>query len=420
MYNVKLFIMITNDSCAQYIPFGPLIIQSDLKTIANIDCEIIYFTDYAKDPSKYDLKCDLLLISNSPDIVSKHDFDLFVSRIHNTGTPIYIGGNYVNPEYIEKVCKPNNIEYAFVGEGDKLNAEIVLDILQHKPLEKYYKYLYQKDSGQDTSKLEFRNALIQDRPKVIHVPDWILKRCSFFSLEISRGCPKQLHNACNFCSYPKYFRTRPVEDIIAEAHDVLDRKNMFTLLNNSNFNKEIILEIVKTFPHVQFSAILELMEFDDYMNFIKENNIHNLILCVGIESFSASRLKLMNKSSDNVERRIEIARLCHDNNIPLDINLLVGIPGDTQELLLEEKQVLDKYPFIRNYAEIRLVYKEYYSNYQKETTLQSYFDLYYFDEPYNKVELVSVLKDYFNPNLGRLYDKLSGRHTYQIQNLLKE
>lgn len=419
MFNVKLFIMLTEDST--YVPFGPLIIQQDLKTIANIDCEMIYFTDYAKNSNNYDLNCDLILLSNSPYIVSKHDFEIFVKKIHEAGTPVYIGGCYVNPEYIEKVCKPNNIEYAFVGEGDKINAEIVLDILNHQSLEKYFRYLYVKDSGQDILKIEFRNAPIQDRPKLVHVPEWILNRSEFCCLEVSRGCPKQLNNPCSFCSYAKYFRTRPLEDILAEAHDLYDRKPLTTLIGNSNFNKEIIMALVKEFPNVPFNAILELTEVGGYIDFIKDNHLHNLSLCIGIESFCAERLRLMNKSNpDNVQGRIDAAKLCYDNNISLDVNILVGIPGETQEMLLKEKEVLDKYPFIREQAEIRLVYKEYYSTYQQYPDMQSYFDLYYFDEPYNKVEHVSVLKEYFDKKLGRLYDKLTGEHNCEIENLLQE
>lgn len=419
MFNVKMFIMIAEGKT--YIPFGPLIIQQDLRTVANIDCEMIYFTDYAKNPSNYDLHCDLILFSNSPNIVSKHDFEIFVKRIHEAGTPIYIGGSYVTPEYIEKVCKPNNIEYAFVGEGDKLNAEIVLDILNHQSLEKYYKHLYVKDSGQDTSKLEFRNAPIQNRPRLIHVPEWILNRSEFCCLEVSRGCPKQLYSPCSFCSYAKNFRTRQLEDILAEAHDLYDRKIVTTFVGNSNFNKEIITKIVTEFPEVNFNITIELTEAEQYLDFIESNRLQNLSLMIGVESFCEERLRLLNKSNPNkIEERLNIVKLCHDKGIPLDINILIGIPGETQEMLLKEKEVLDKYPFIREQAEVRLVYKEYYSNYQQYSDMQSYFDLYYFDEPYNKVEHVSVLKEYFDKKLERLYDKLTGEHNCEIENLLQE
>jgi hypothetical protein len=350
----------------KYIPIGALIIYNDLIKLG-INCEIQDIQNCSS------LDCSLLAISHNL-MGDKNIFYNICYIAKRKKIPIIIGGFAVDPEFIKKIIIPLEIQYAFIGEGDKIVAQIIKDILEKKDLTQYESSLYIKGKTLDINTLEYHVVPLEDISR-INIPDEILSVCNNSSLEISRGCPKI--PKCIFCSYSNNFRTRSLEDILADCKHFFSKKVLNVFFANSNFNQDIIFEIILKYPKIKFTSMIECSEFENYKNFILENNIDNLDLYIGIESFVPEKLKLMKKRDpNNIEMRMNIMRDCEKYNIPASINILVELPGETAEMNVKELEIIKNNDFIRQRCKIVPIRRLFYSDIGNNFELPSMVDVY--------------------------------------------
>lgn len=170
-------------------------------------------------------------------------------------------------------------------------------------------------------------------------------------VEISRGC---WWNKCTFCNlniqYPCY-REKNVKRIVEEIEFLSDKYAMrrFQIIGNTLPKKDYRLlfeEIIKLGRDFDFfvEARADQLKNDDY-RLMSEAGFRNIQ--IGIESFSESYLKKMNKGVRVIDN-IEALKFCKENGIRVQYNLVVNYPNEelidfeeTKKNIQHIKQFLD-------------------------------------------------------------------------------
>ena len=150
-------------------------------------------------------------------------------------------------------------------------------------------------------------------------------------IEISRGC---WWNKCSFCNlnlqYNSY-KEKSIDRIIEEINFLSNRYKMlsFQIMGNtlpkSNYKElfEKIIEIGKDFSFVA-EARAGILKSDDYY-LMKQAGFD--IIQTGIESFSQSYLKKMNKGVRLIDN-IAALKFCYENGILNKYNLIINYPNE--------------------------------------------------------------------------------------------
>jgi ribosomal peptide maturation radical SAM protein 1 len=167
------------------------------------------------------------------------------------------------------------------------------------------------------------------------------------SYETSRGCWWGEKQRCNFCSENHVFRQKTAGKVLDDLKQIRRHYQtrkifMCDAVMPLSYHKEI------------FPRLLEEKEFLNIYYLSKANlNLHDLInlkkvkvdqFTIGIESFSAGLLELMNKGL-TVRQNLQFLRNARSVGLYLDWLLLWGLPGDKAK---HYEETLDLLPLIRH------------------------------------------------------------------------
>jgi ribosomal peptide maturation radical SAM protein 1 len=253
---------------------------------------------------------------------------------------IVLGGSRTTGEMGEKTLSVfDYVDYIVSGEGEEALFQLCWDYNNYETItgliyRKGYNIIWNKPTGtidlnnQTMPNYDpFFDELKQTTPDVQQ----------FFSLygrlpvEISRGC---WWNKCSFCNLNiqhKQYREKNVDKIIDEIQFLSDRYKIlnFQIIGNTLpirdyrelFNK--IKQIGKDFTFTAETRAGRLQS-QDY-TLMKEAGFN--IIQTGIESFSPSYLKKMNKGTRVIDN-IAVLKFCKENNITNRYNLIVNYPNE--------------------------------------------------------------------------------------------
>ena len=163
-----------------------------------------------------------------------------------------------------------------------------------------------------------------------------------FPLEISRGC---WWNKCTFCNLNiqhKKYREKNVDKIVKELSFLSDtyKALSFQIIGNTLPIKDLqllcetIINLGKDFTFYA-EARADHMKKEDYRFLSKAGFIH---IQTGVESFSPSYLKKMNKGAKTIENIAAIIH-CQENKIKNHYNFIVGYPNEEDTDFEETKQI---------------------------------------------------------------------------------
>lgn len=223
--------------------------------------------------------------------------------------------------------------------------------------------------NKDKSKIdEFIKEFIKTKNKLIYIPD-IMKspfekmKLNNFNrtrafVKIEDGC----ENYCSYCIIPyargKVRSKNPVDvineitDLVSKGHKEIVLTGIHTGHYGSDLNgytfamllKEIVK--IKGLERLRISSI-EITELDsEVLDVIKNNDIIVSHLHVPLQSGSNEILKLMNRKYDKeyfINKINEIRKIRPDISITTDI--IVGFPGETEELFNETLDTVNKIKF---------------------------------------------------------------------------
>lgn len=181
-------------------------------------------------------------------------------------------------------------------------------------------------------------------------------------IEISRGC---WWNKCTFCNLNiqhKKYREKNVDKIVEEIDFLSDKYKIlnFQIVSNNLLVKdtrklcERIIELGKDLSFFA-EARADQLKRSDY-TLLKQAGFN--IIQTGIESFSSSYLKKMNKGVGVIDN-IAALKFCKENGIANEYNLIVGYPNEETVDFEETKkniQLFKQYLDPPNFCNLRVVY----------------------------------------------------------------
>jgi radical SAM superfamily enzyme YgiQ (UPF0313 family) len=257
---------------------------------------------------KYDLVAITVNTSNAT-----HCYDIS-KRFRDKNTRVVMGGPHATllPEEVKKNC-----DYIMVGEGEIIWPEFLVDFYE------------------DKAKVEY---ICEEVPDLKNIP--IVRRDLIYNRRFtkgaiisSRGCPYK----CSYCNlkqiYCEPFRTRPVEEVIAEIKTIKSKYFVFwddNFWGDIDFSKQLLMELKKLNKKWAAQVTLERCKDEALLKLAKEAGC--IYLFVGIESFSQDSLGSVNKGINDVGKYKSIIDKIHDNGICVQAGIIFGFDTDKKDV----------------------------------------------------------------------------------------
>ncbi|MDF2989426.1 MAG: radical protein [Eubacterium sp.] len=235
-------------------------------------------------------------------------------RLRTQNTRVVMGGPHATllPEEVKKNC-----DHILIGEGEQIWPEF---------LEDFYK---------GNARTEYICKVVPDL-KNLPVPRRDLIKNRPFSkgaVISSRGCPY----SCSYCNlkqiYCEPFRTRPVQEVIAEIKAIRSKYFVFwddNFFGDVKYTKELLEELKKL--NKRWAAQVTLDRCRDHTLLKLAKAAGCIYLFVGIESFSQDSLGSVNKGINVVERYKSIIHKIHENGICVQAGIIFGFDTDKKDI----------------------------------------------------------------------------------------
>ena len=150
----------------------------------------------------------------------------------------------------------------------------------------------------------------------------------------NRGCP----NRCSFCVISEVWRkcgVRPIEDVINEIKSL---KSKMIIFFDPNFFalREYSIKLMKELKKLNIrwtgAATINCAFDKELMKLAEESGCKGLL--VGLESLNKNTLKNSKKGFNDPNKYKEAISIMHDHGIAVNGCFVLGMDGDTEELLL--------------------------------------------------------------------------------------
>ncbi|MBN1384069.1 MAG: radical SAM protein [Elusimicrobia bacterium] len=278
----------------------------------------------------------------------------YVKFIKNTlNIPIVVGGpgTLNNKAFFDAGC-----DIICNGEGEFTACEIVDYLKGKKQLSEIKGISFRKDG-----------KIINNEPRelipnldVLPFPDRekmkfdeyydfhkFTMRTPFTSLITSRGCP----NNCSFCTshvfWKRKVRSRSPENIAKELEEILEKhklKYIYFLDENFGLNMNWLFDfcnlLIKKNYGFHWCCAINPFSFkgrkQEAIEIMKKAGCDHMIL--GLQSAVPQILKNINRSPQQPEAAAETIRICKEMGILIQLEMIFGLPGDTEETI---KQSID-------------------------------------------------------------------------------
>lgn len=306
--------------------------------------ELFHFLNpYAKEIAKSvaSEKFDIIGISLYSSSVKFTEIFLRIIKVISPETIIIIGGPSSTRVDADIFLKHSLADYVVYGEGEKIICELVSKL----------------EAGEDVTSvpsikyMDKNSKLVTTRRKDPMTPDEILlPDFSDFDIQaytykaipimMSRGCVA----ACSFCNETHYwhrYRMGLIENIGKELESALNNYNLdFVFICDSliNGNHDLLEHLVDfVLEHKLKISWGSNARFDSRLTkslLLKMKKAGCVVMTFGLESASQKVLKLMQKriTLDVVKKVMDD---CEEVGIQVNVNILVGFPGEEEEDFLE-------------------------------------------------------------------------------------
>ena len=160
---------------------------------------------------------------------------------------------------------------------------------------------------------------------------------------LGAGCPFN----CRYCmEYKRQWSSLPVDDAVGLIKKLVHEMNprYFTIFDacfglSSKWRKAFLSELVKADLDCNFwlETRVDVIDEED-LELMSDLNVK---MDFGVDSFSKSMLRIMNKTKDPeafLKKFVNISSICNQSNILHDVYLIFDHPGETEETYAEFKQ----------------------------------------------------------------------------------
>lgn len=302
----------------------------------------------------------------------------------------------------EQVARNYSVDYVIRGEGEITTLELLQSLKKNRNIEQVAGLTFIKNGEtirtperepiSDLDSLpfiDFSDVNIDAYTETLWsdfiLPDTIrrqhnIKKVKFAPIITSKGCPGK----CTFCfKQYKGIRLRSAENVVSEIRKIYQNyhiKHIRFCDDTLNIDEKRLQKICKLIldENIKITWDTSIRAYPLSVETARIMKASGCIkLSVGVETGSAKMMKSIKKgvSQEKVIRAFEI---CHQVGIPLVANLIVGLPGETNETINETYQflkvikpdytiasVLLLYPMTDNYyhaKEVGFIDDEYFLN----------------------------------------------------------
>jgi len=255
-------------------------------------------------------------------------------------TPIILGGAY--PSLILEGALCGEIDLYVVGEGEKALYDLILgrNTEEIKGVFAFGRLPENRERAEIVDNLDDLPFPKRDRLNITHISSR-KERLRAAAIITSRGCPFD----CNFCSIHlicgQKWRSRSAKNVLEEIralikefdieHIEFEDDNLTLDRDRAMFIFEGINKINKDIKRISWSTPngVRVDSMDrEMLSLIKRSGCRSLSL--GVESGDQAILRRMGKKLD-LNKVIEIVRICKEFGIKTNIFLMIGYPGEDQE-----------------------------------------------------------------------------------------
>lgn len=269
--------------------------------------------DEAVEKVNFDEQIDLVGISCTTTVVSRA-YEI-AAEYRKRGIKVVLGGTHptLNPQeairYADSVC---------IGEAEGLWEEILADSGNGK-LKKFYR----RDGHCSLKGLSLPRRDLFNSKHYIPIS----------GIQTSRGCPF----ACNFCAVTTVFghkyRTRPIEDVLAEVETLKHRYIFFyddNIIGSPRHSKELFKALIPYNKRWIGQASTTILKEPELLKLMAKSGCKGLF--VGFESLSEKNLKNSQKNHNDPKQYKEIVKMLHDQGIAISGAFVFGLDDDDKSV----------------------------------------------------------------------------------------
>ena len=286
------------------VPYLAAFVDENLFSITLIDeyCQKIPFH------KRFDL---VAITVSTPNATHCYEISSF---FRSRGSDVVMGGPHATllPEEVAIHC-----DFLIVGEAEVTWKQFLIDYCKRNP-QKIYNSIYPP-------------SLVN-----IPIPRWdLLKRSRMMkgALFATRGCPYN----CRYCNlkqiYHICFRTRPVEDVVAEIRAI--RSSFFVFWDDNFFaDKEYAKSLLRAITPLKrkWATQTTLKECTDEELLALSGKAGCMYLFLGLESFSDASLNDAGKDINRISDYKPIIKRIHEYGIMIQAGIVFGFDSDTMNV----------------------------------------------------------------------------------------
>jgi len=355
-------------------PFGSMAIIQSLRKIG--ENASFYHIDYHRYSNEQNLKYfkekQFDLVGISAVVSTAYAYTKYLINLIKNVSPktiVYVGGNLAaSSEILHRKAKA---DYCVIGDGEIITQNLVKAIREKKTsdndLQKILGITYINSHNEfkftgydhplpadmierpDFSILEKDNSIdhyiYEGSIKLKHyTKDYDTnKKLKHTTLIVAKGCVAR----CTFCHrFEKGYRVSPTESIVNHLKMLKEKYNIGSIaISDENFGsyKEETKKLVKEFGSMGLkwqAAGVRAHTIDlDTLKLWKANGCYSVLF--GIESGSPTMLKVMEKKI-SLEQNIKALKFTHEAGLTTVVQLVVGMPGETDKTIEETIDFLIK------------------------------------------------------------------------------
>lgn len=236
-------------------------------------------------------------------------------HLRRRGIAVVMGGMHASALPEEAL---QHADAVVVGEAEEVWPQLLADFRKGR-----MQPIYRRSSWSDLTNLPVPRRDLIDAKRY-----W-----GPYSLQATRGCP----NACSFCTVSTFFgrtyRTRPVEQVIAEVESIGGRMLIFVddnIMGKVAYARELFARLTDLRIDFFAQASATILNTPDLIQ--KAARAGCKALFMGLETLSPGNLAAIGKSFNAAEKYRELVSMLHANGIAIIGAFMFGLDEDDEDV----------------------------------------------------------------------------------------
>lgn len=273
-----------------------------------------------------------------------------------TQAPIIGGGSAFSlaPQFYMNYL---NLDYGVVGEGENVLVQLINALHMNHPVDAIPSLVYRNGNQFIVNPIHYDQELAT-RPDLASLRQYkslYYDQGGYGAIQTKRGCAFR----CSYCIYPYLegtrYRLRPVEEILSEIEEYLFQHQIRHIYfvdsvfsTPADHSVSLTEKLIERSIDINWYAYVNPMDlsFNALQNY-KKSGCNGLVLT--IDSGSDTILRNLRKGFTR-DQSIQAIQYLKQLEMPFEVSMIVGTPGDSRETLTETllfcKEYLNSIPTV--------------------------------------------------------------------------